>query len=123
LKLFLFFFTTSGCAGRDPVTDPRSIDYTNATSGPMDQGSAVVSREFYFMTLSIFHTDCPVKARNNYDLIPDPLRYSHWHLVPLKPDVFAGDQGSVATERGALREDLLAVLTGLTSAMNIAQAL
>ena len=33
------------------------------------------------------------------------------------------DQGSVATERGALREDLLAVLTGLTSAMNIAQAL
>ena len=56
-------------------------------------------------------------------LIPDPLRYSHWHLVPLKPDVFAGDQGSVATERGALREDLLAVLTGPTSAMNIAQAL
>ncbi len=27
-------------------------------------------------------------------LTPDPLRYSHWHLVPLKPDVFAGDQGS-----------------------------
>jgi len=38
---------------------------------PMDLGSAVVSREFYFMTLSIFHTDCPVKTRNNYDLIPD----------------------------------------------------
>jgi len=33
------------------------------------------------------------------------------------------DQGSVATECGALREDLLAVLTGLTSAINIAQAL
>ena len=39
----------------------------------LDQGSAVVSREFYFMTLSIFHTDCLVKTRNNYDLIPDPL--------------------------------------------------
>jgi len=34
-------------------------------------------------------------------LIPDPLRYSHWHLVPLKPDVFAGDQGSVLVTTGS----------------------
>ena len=59
--------------------DPRSIDdmqVANLPESAMDQGSAVVSREFYFMTLSIFHTDCPVKTRNNYDLIPDPLNMS-----------------------------------------------
>ena len=62
--------------------DPRSMLFTARLHVPyatnnMDLGSAVVSREFYFMTLSIFHTDCPVKARNNYDLIPDPTMYPH----------------------------------------------
>ena len=83
----------------------------------MPAGSAVVSREFYFMTLSIFHTDCPVKARNNYDLIPGPGPLVHIYYAE---NWGPPDQGSVATERGALREDLLAVLTGPTSAMNIA---
>ena len=35
------------------------------------------------MTLSIFHTDCLVKTRNNYNLIPGPIcillyRSTHW---------------------------------------------
>ena len=35
------------------------------------------------MTLSIFHTDCPVKTRTNYNLIPGPIcillyRSTHW---------------------------------------------
>ena len=37
-----------------------------------------------------------IDSRDAVNLTPDPLRYSHWHLVPLKPDVFAGDQGSRA---------------------------
>ena len=35
-----------------------------------------------------------INLRDAVNLTPDPLRYSHWHLVPLKPDVFAEDQGS-----------------------------
>ena len=55
----------------DPYSSRRAYLESTGTNN-MDQGSAAVSREFYFMTLSIFHTDCPVKTRNSYDLIPDP---------------------------------------------------
>ena len=66
------------------------------------------------MTLSIFHTDCPVKARNNYNLIPDPRG---------QRAILAGIRDQLQLNVALCVKHVLAVLTGPTSAMNIAQAL
>ena len=52
------------------------------------------------MTLSIFHTDCPVKTRNNYNLIPGHIcillyRSTHWtrdQLLSRAGEDFSGDK-------------------------------
>ena len=57
---------------------------------------------------------------SQYPVLTDPRSIPR-RFTGATPNLARMDQGSVAIERGALREDLLAVLTGPTSAMNIAQ--
>ena len=51
--------------GGECLTDPRSIDYANATSGPMDQGSVLVGVGFIACNLPYFATTriCPTLSK------------------------------------------------------------
>ena len=73
------------------------------------------------MTISIFHTDCLVKTRNNYDLIPDPtVKYSIAVRTINKPIPAHWIRDQLQLNVALCVKHVLAVLTGLTSAMNIA---